>query len=209
MPGVRAVRKQQTRERIAAVAMELFAARGFDAVSVAEVARAAGVTEKTVFNHYATKEDLVYSGDRAFEAALLAAVSGRPPGESAHAAVTAFLLDRYRGFVGDPAREARQLTLARLLADSPALQARERQILARYAAALRAQLTREHPTDDDDLRPQVAADALIAAHSAVVGAFRRAALAGRAPEEFAPRVLASARAAFDLLARGLAPGRPG
>jgi AcrR family transcriptional regulator len=43
--------------------MRLFARDGFDAVTVAEVARAAGVTEKTVFNHFETKEDLVYSED--------------------------------------------------------------------------------------------------------------------------------------------------
>ena len=68
--GVRELKKRETRRRIAETALRLFAGRGFDAVTVAEVARAAGVTEKTVFNHFETKEDLVYSEDRAFEAEL-------------------------------------------------------------------------------------------------------------------------------------------
>ncbi|HEX5204200.1 MAG TPA: TetR family transcriptional regulator, partial [Actinoplanes sp.] len=70
-PNLRQQRKEETRARIAAAAMGLFAERGFERVSVAEVAAAAGVTEKTVFNHFATKEDLVYAGDHAFEADLL------------------------------------------------------------------------------------------------------------------------------------------
>lgn len=204
MAGVREARKQQTRQRIATAAMELFAARGFEAVSVAEVAVAAEVTEKTVFNHFSTKEDLVYSSDRDFQDALTAAVAVRPAGQSAHAAVTAFLLDRYARFTGDPELEARQRVLTHVSAASPRLRAREREILARYAEALRAQLDRERPAGDgDELRPQVVADSLIAVHAAVVGAVRRAVLAGRAPAEFTPEVLAAARQAFRLLAHGM------
>ncbi|MBB5790071.1 TetR/AcrR family transcriptional regulator [Jiangella mangrovi] len=202
MVGVRAERKQRTREQIAATALRLFAERGFEAVSVAEVARVVGVTEKTVFNHFATKEDLVYSGDEAFESALVDAVGARPPGTPVAAAVAAFLLDRYAGFGDDPARQERHAVLARLVTDSPALQARERQILARYASTLSSHIALELGVDGDgdDLRPQVVAEALIAAHGAVIGAFRRATLSGAPPAQYAPRVLAAAREAFGLLA---------
>lgn len=197
---MREERKLRTRERVAATALRLFAERGFEAVSVAEVARVAGVTEKTVFNHFATKEDLVYSGDQRFEAELVGAIGARPPGTPVAAAVAGFLLDRYAEFGGDPARQERQAVLARLVAASPALQARERRILARYAATLREQVARELGVDgDDDLRPQVIAEALIAAHGVVIGAFRRATLSGAPPEAYAPRVLAAAREAFGLL----------
>lgn len=200
MPGVREARKQRTREQIAATALRLFAERGFEAVTVAEVARTAGVTEKTVFNHFATKEDLVYGGDERFEAALADAVDARPPGTPVAAAVGAFLLDRYATFGDDPRRRERHDVLARLVASSPVLQARERQLLARYAVTLREHIARELGAADDDLRPQVVAEALIAAHGAVIAAFRRATLSGAAPEQFAPRVLAAAREAFGLLA---------
>ena len=58
MEGLRERKKRQTRDAIAAAALALFLERGFDAVTVADVARAADVSEKTVFNHFPTKEDL-------------------------------------------------------------------------------------------------------------------------------------------------------
>ena len=64
MEGLRERKKRQTREAIAAAAMELFRLRGYDAVTVADVARAADVSEKTVFNYFPTKEDLVFAPRR-------------------------------------------------------------------------------------------------------------------------------------------------
>ena len=58
--SLRERKKIQTRTRIAATAMGLFAARGFDDVTVAEIAAAAEVGVTTVFNYFPTKEDLFY-----------------------------------------------------------------------------------------------------------------------------------------------------
>src|SRR5690348_17451261 len=80
--GLRERKKQATREQIARVAMKLFAKRGFDAVTVAEVADAAGVSEKTVFNYFPVKEDLVFGGGEGRWAALLDAIENRPAGIS-------------------------------------------------------------------------------------------------------------------------------
>src|SRR5690242_15087640 len=55
--GLRETKKLQTRQMIAESAMGLFVRRGFDHVTVGEIARAAGVSEKTVFNYFPTKED--------------------------------------------------------------------------------------------------------------------------------------------------------
>jgi AcrR family transcriptional regulator len=74
--------KQQTREEIARAAMELFLARGFDAVTVAEVADAAGVSEKTVYNHFSAKEDLVFPDVEQRWTALLDRIRDRAPGTS-------------------------------------------------------------------------------------------------------------------------------
>ena len=62
---------------IAATARRLFAERGFDHVTVAEVAAAADVSEKTVFNHFATKEDLAFAGREEGIAMLVKAIAER------------------------------------------------------------------------------------------------------------------------------------
>ena len=80
--GLRASKKRRTREAIAAAAMRLFTERGFDAVTVAEIAAAADVSEKTVFNYFPAKEDLVFERGQERRAALVDAVRNRPPGAS-------------------------------------------------------------------------------------------------------------------------------
>ena len=80
--GLRERKKRQTREAIAQTAMRLFFARGFDEVTVADVARAADVSEKTVFNYFPAKEDLVLHGGEERRAALIEAIRGRPAGMS-------------------------------------------------------------------------------------------------------------------------------
>src|SRR6266480_202183 len=91
--GLRERKKQRTRELIEATARQLFIERGFEAVPVAEIARAAEVSEATVFNYFPTKEDLFYSRLEAFEEELLSAVRGREPGESVLTAFGRFVLE--------------------------------------------------------------------------------------------------------------------
>ena len=69
MPRTGARGGPQTRARISEVAARLFLERGFDAVTVSEVAREAGVSTVTVFNHFPRKEDLFL--DRAVDAVEL------------------------------------------------------------------------------------------------------------------------------------------
>src|SRR5687767_3469717 len=78
--GLRARKKRAARDAIAAAARRLFAERGFDAVTVAEVAAAADVSEKTVFNHFPTKEDLAFAGREEGLLRLVADIAERPPG---------------------------------------------------------------------------------------------------------------------------------
>src|SRR3954471_6981045 len=99
--GLRERKKQQTRESIAETARRLFGERGFERVTIAEIARAANVSEQTVFNYFPTKEDLVYWRLGTFEDELLAAIRERSPGESALTAFGRFLLEQ-RGLLGRP-----------------------------------------------------------------------------------------------------------
>src|SRR5438128_9023487 len=83
VPGLRERKKQQTRQQIFDAASRLFEARGFDRVSVAEIARAADVSEVTVFNYFSTKEDLFYGGMQFFEEEMIESVRSSPKGEPA------------------------------------------------------------------------------------------------------------------------------
>src|SRR6266545_2502422 len=91
-PGLRERKKEQTRQLIAETARRLFSERGFERVTVAEVARAAEVSQQTVFNYFPTKEDLVYWRLQSFEDELLSTIRDRAPGESVLTAFGRFLL---------------------------------------------------------------------------------------------------------------------
>src|SRR5205085_9372060 len=80
--GLRETKKLQTREAIAAAGMGLFVKRGFDHVTVGEIARDAGVSEKTVFNYFPTKEDIFFDEVPERLEALAEAVRGRQEGQS-------------------------------------------------------------------------------------------------------------------------------
>jgi AcrR family transcriptional regulator len=112
--------------------------RGFNHVTVAEIARAAEIAEKTVFNYFPTKEDLVYWRLKAFEAQLLAAIRERPGGASALEAFGQFLTSQ-RGWLGekDPQARERMVAIARMITDSPALIAREQQVFERFTTRWR------------------------------------------------------------------------
>ena len=123
--GLRERKKAHTRRAIAEAAQKLFAERGFENVTVAEVAREADVSEGTVFNYFPTKEELFYSGMEAFEAALVDAVRDRPAGESVLEAFRRFVLERSRGLEAQERADV-IVTAGRIINASPTLQARVR-----------------------------------------------------------------------------------
>jgi AcrR family transcriptional regulator len=85
--GLREQKKEQPRAAIAYTAIGLFLQRGFEQVSIAEIAEAAGVAKQTVTNYFPNKEDLVLSGQPTLIPDLAGAVRGRAPGESPVAAL--------------------------------------------------------------------------------------------------------------------------
>jgi AcrR family transcriptional regulator len=207
-PGLRERKKQQTRQLIADTARRLFAERGFEAVTVAEVARAAGVAEKTVFNYFPTKEELFYSRLEAFEEELLAAVRERAPGESILAAVRGFLIAQrgvlaMQGPDGDEHATEQLRTVTRVITESPALLARERQVFAKYAQALAALIAEETGARPGAIEPQVVANLLLGVHRALIDYVRVRALAGAPASQVARELRARAKRAFELLEDGL------
>ena len=202
--GLRERKKQQTRQLIADTARRLFAKRGFEGVTVAEVARTADVAEATVFNYFPTKEDLFYSGLEAFEERLLAAIRERKPGESALAAFGRFVLEP-RGLLAakDPDAVEHLAAITRVITDSPALLAREQQIFTGYTASLAALLAEETQAQADAIEPWVAANALMGVHRALVDYTRRRIVAGTRSPQLARQVRAQAKQALTALERGL------
>ena len=192
---------------IADTARRLFAERSFDAVTVAEVARASNVSEKTVFNYFPTKEDLVYSRLEAFEEDLLAAIRDREPGETVLSAFGKFVFQPRGVFaVGesdDGAATEQIQTITRMITESPALLARERLVFARYTESLAALLAAESGAGPDDVEPRVVAGAILAVHRALIDYVRRRTIAGASARVIARGVRAEGERALKVLERGL------
>jgi AcrR family transcriptional regulator len=203
-PGLRERKKLRTRREIADAAWRLFAERGFDQVPVSEVARAAEVSEATVFNYFGTKEDLVFHRMEAFEHELLNAIRERDPGQSIVQAFGAFVL-RPRGYLGsgDAHAEEGMRTVARIMTGSPALRARQREILDRYTDTLAALIAEERGLARDDVEAWVSANALIGVHRALIAYVHAQTLAGVENERIARNVLEQGRRALEILEHGL------
>jgi AcrR family transcriptional regulator len=195
--SLRETKKLQTRERIAAEAMRLFATRGFDHVTVAEVAEAAQVSEKTVFNYFPTKEDLFFDEVPARAAAFAAAVREREPGESAIAA-----LRRLQGRDSSRLTSEHFAAFARIIEESPALQAKELEVMRYFADTLAETLRTELHVSELDAR--IAASALVGVHAQFFRLARKQALAGKHGPAAARKLRADLGRAYDLLERGLA-----
>ncbi|MEV6349222.1 helix-turn-helix domain-containing protein [Actinoplanes sp. NPDC051851] len=138
-----------TRARISEVATRLFLERGFDAVTVADVAREAGVSSVTVFKHFPRKEDLLL--DRADDAVLLlrSAVRDRPPGtdvlSSLHDLTLRLAADRH----GLSGLDDRSTPFFRTVAASAPLAARARELAAELQHALVEELARDPHFEGD------------------------------------------------------------
>jgi AcrR family transcriptional regulator len=204
LPGLRERKKQQTRQLIAETARRLFSERGFEQVTVAEIARTAEVSEQTVFNYFPTKEDLVYWRMESFEEELLATIREREPGEPVLAAFRRFVLVP-RGLLGryDAGARERLAGLTRMIVSSPALLAREQQIFAGYTEALAALIADEAGAPAGDIQPWVAANALMGVHRVLVDHARTRVVDGARHPRLAREVRAEAERALALLEGGL------
>jgi AcrR family transcriptional regulator len=201
--GLRERKKQQTREVIAAAARRLFGDRGFDAVTVAQVARAANVSEVTVFNYFPTKEDLFYGGMQFFEEKLIEAVRDRAPGESVLEAFRRPVLAGLKRLAADETAEV-ITTAGNLISSSPALEAHEREIVARYTRALADHLAEEAGARPGDVEAIGVASALMGVQRALVGYVRTSILAGLSGPRLVADVRSQAIRGFGRIEKGLA-----
>jgi AcrR family transcriptional regulator len=199
-------KKRQTRQRISDAATRLFLERGFDDVTVAEIAKAADVSAMTVFNHFPHKEDLFL--DRIPEAMemVTAAVRDRGAGESVLDSLRRLVLDLLDQRHPLVAMADRFTYFWHVVLDSPALRARSREGIEQVEGAL-AQAIAEHPdaagsgTAGQD--PALVAALTVAAYRSVHTASARRLLAGERSDDIADDHQARVERAFDVLERGL------
>jgi AcrR family transcriptional regulator len=194
--GLREAKKLETRREIADAAMRLFVERGFDHVTVSEVAAAARVSEKTVFNYFPTKEDLFFDELPERQAALVAAIRGRAPGESI---VTA--LRRLQAADCPRLCSAGFAVFARIIEESPALQAKELEVMAQMMELLGATIRDELRVHEVDAK--IAANMLVGVHWQLFRNARAQALAGRQGPTAVRRLRADLDRAYRLLEHGL------
>ena len=194
-PGLRERRKQETRQAISDIATRMFVARGFDEVTISQVAGAAGVAKMTVTNYFPRKEDLVFDRAEAVIGHLAAVAAARAPGESM---LTAVRLD-YAGAVAraDVTLGLSSPAFARMIASSPALATREREMLLLRERALGDAMAAETGADGPQLR--LAAALLASVHRVLYAEARRRSLAGQPRAEICAVLAGAAARAFDLL----------
>ncbi|HEY2641100.1 MAG TPA: TetR family transcriptional regulator [Streptosporangiaceae bacterium] len=164
--GLRERKKRRMRQQLSDTATQMFLERGFDAVRVAEIAEACGVSEKTVFNYFPTKESLILDRLEATMASLETGLSepGIAPVEAALR-----LLDRELTAMTSwlAAQNDPRLAIAMirrfgvLLQETPALRAYQNDMMDQVTVQAAAILARRAGMKADDPEPQMAATALL------------------------------------------------
>lgn len=212
--GLRERKKQQTYQNVSDIAIRLFLAKGFDAVSVAEVAAEAGISKPTLFRYFPAKEDLVLHrfADHEDEAARVVRAAradtdtgtgadtgaGAGPGVSPVDALRRHFLDGLSredpvtGLNGAPG----VLAFHRLLYGTPSLVARAYEYQQRSEAALAVAL-------GDTLAARLAAGQIIAVQRILAQENWRRIAAGEAVEAVREDAVAAAEGAFRQLEAGL------
>jgi AcrR family transcriptional regulator len=193
--GLRERRKQEARQVISGVAMTMFEAQGFDAVTISQVADAAGVSKMTVTNYFPRKEDLVFDRAEVIIASLADAVAARASGESLLTAIRRDYAERIS--VGDVTLGVPTETFARMVRGSHVLTSRGREIEQLRELALGDAIAAE--TGVDDVKQRIVAAQLASVHRVLFDDGTRRVLAGQPHEEICQVLAAAADQAFDLL----------
>jgi AcrR family transcriptional regulator len=203
--GLRERKKSQTRRAIAEAAEHLFRGRGFDNVTVDEVAQAAQVSKKTVFNYFPMKEDLVFARTDDRESALLAAVEACRGGETIVEAFRQLCLQQ-TALIGRLRRSAGQGSggVLDLVDGHPALQRKLHEINARLASSLAGALADLGSRPPDDPLVGALAAALLGAQTALYRSLRRRVAAHNSDTAIARAHRRDVNRVFDLLEQGLA-----
>jgi AcrR family transcriptional regulator len=194
-PGLRERRKQQTRQAISDIATVMFLERGFEEVTISQIAGAAGVSKMTVTNYFPRKEDLVFDRADAIIRRLADVVSARAPGESMLAAIR-------RDYAEAVARADVTLGLSspafvRMIESSPMLASRGLEIMYRCERALGDVIAAEDGADGP--RQRLVAALLSSVYRVLYAEASRRSLAGESRDQTCAFLAEAATRAFGQL----------
>jgi len=157
--GLRERKKERTRELIVSTALALFSERGYQSTTVADIAAAAEVSERTVFGYFATKEDLLFADHLALSRDLAEALAERGDVPA---------LDTLREFVVDNVARFDEQARIRweIVSHDELLLSHQRMRQAAFGEVIATAIAHELGEKVDDLRPQLVTAAVIAAFTA-------------------------------------------
>src|SRR5215469_5289020 len=200
--GLRERKKARTRQVIAAAAARLFAERGYEQVSVSDVAREAEVSEQTVYNYFQTKDQLVTDRDQLVQDELCRLIRARPAGTTPAAAIRRFVLDSVEGIRRIPAEQWRG-ELGFLAAISPTVHRLALEMADRQASALATAIA-----ETDAVAPEIAklrGIALAGLFQIIITEAGRRTRAGQTQNQIASELRPAIEAVLDDLDRWLTP----
>jgi AcrR family transcriptional regulator len=159
--GLRERKKAQTRRSIEDAAFRLFARRGFQATTVAEIADAADIAPRTFFAYFPSKEAVVFGDLDESLASLESRLTGRSAGETTFEALRAFIVEQLAAENENIGR--REALRRRLIDSSDALAAHQRHVMGRFERLLAGCVASDLGDRPDDLEPRLVAAATVAA----------------------------------------------
>jgi AcrR family transcriptional regulator len=174
--GLRERKKQQTREALARAGIELFVERGYDATTLAEIAEAAGVSTRTIFAYFPSKEDILFASFQTMREALVRALAERPGGKDALTTLRDFILNAQT-------KTELDRKLERLICSDETLLSHRRARISQLQELIAAAIADDLGAGPDDLRAHVAAASLTAAFEVLDERRDRGSPAPHTPEE--------------------------
>ncbi|MEU4201615.1 TetR/AcrR family transcriptional regulator [Streptomyces sp. NPDC026294] len=187
--GLRERKKRQTRQHISDMATGLFLERGFDDVTIAEIAEVCEVSVNTVYNYFPAKEDLFMDRGAGLVDRLARYVRGRDAGESAAAAVLRELREQVEAVSPAVGLTEGYDRFLRVIEGAATLKARLWHLQQEQLARLEGTLRQEAGAAADDWLPLLVAGQLNWVHATLTAHIARAMMAGRAPDEVSREAL--------------------
>lgn len=206
--SLRERKKRETRQHISDVATGLFFAHGFDDVRVADVAAAAGVSEKTVYNYFETKEALLLDREPHMEQVIRAALGPTSTTASPLEAFLHALLEEVGGFFAHWGTEENDafrgiLRFEELVEATPSLRAAQRDMMDRLTQVAAVAMAERAGVAPDDPEPQIAAQAMLGLWGVMFRSLRKQAVDAVGPHQAQEAVVRDLKRAARLLETGL------